>query len=138
MALKGEVLMKAKQRNFVPATLGFATVIFLVVTTVVYDIIYNLPSSEYDTGEVYHWDRVIKQFSLATLHSCLFNILFISSLHQIDRCKTCFEFYILLSLFHILFILDLQTELPLSVQWKILYRVSQKKVRLLEGFLPLW
>ena len=52
--MRGEALVKAKQRNFVPATLGFATVIFLVVTTVVYDIIYNLPSSEYDTGEVYH------------------------------------------------------------------------------------
>ena len=58
--MRGEALVKAKQRNFVPATLGFATVIFLVVTTVVYDIIYNLPSSEYDTGEV--WYRVAKKF----------------------------------------------------------------------------
>ena len=51
LALKGENLRKVKQRNFVPARNGFFSVIFMVLTTVVYDVIHMLPSSEYDAGK---------------------------------------------------------------------------------------
>ena len=50
LALKGENLRKVKQRNFVSARNGFFSVIFMVLTTVVYDVIHMLPSSEYDAG----------------------------------------------------------------------------------------
>ena len=52
LALKGENLRKVKQRNFVPARNGFFYVIFMVLTTVVYDVIHMLPSSEYDAGKM--------------------------------------------------------------------------------------
>ena len=52
LALKGENLRKVKQRNFVPARNGFFSVIFMVLTTVVYDVIHMLPSSEYDAGKM--------------------------------------------------------------------------------------
>ena len=43
-------MKKAKQRNFVPARSGFVTVFIMVFSTVLYDIIYKLPSSKYDAG----------------------------------------------------------------------------------------
>ena len=48
--MRGEALVKAKQRNFVPARSGFVTVFIMVFSTVLYDIIYKLPSSKYDAG----------------------------------------------------------------------------------------
>ena len=50
LALKGESMRKAKQRNFVPVRTGFITVFIMVLTTVWYDITYKLPGSQYDTG----------------------------------------------------------------------------------------
>ena len=50
LALKGESMKRANQRNFVPARTGFLAVFVMVLSTIFYDIVYKLPGTKFDTG----------------------------------------------------------------------------------------